>query len=145
MLKPGVSEELKDRTKRQMDDLQREIDRIQPTLQETDTKYQSLQREGQTATAETKDALKGLQELADVKNRVDSSKRKLRQAEKEASKDNGSEKANLKKTLCSNVQKCLTSIETASAKNDEFLKLSTEISGIEMSEDGKRQKQDTLM
>ena len=48
MLKPGVSEELKDRTKRQMDDLQREIDRIQPTLQETDTKYQSLQREGKT-------------------------------------------------------------------------------------------------
>lgn len=140
MLKPGVAPELKERVEADMKNIERELDEITPKLEEFKQKQESMLQAGQEAHRKMKDAQKGKQELDEAKNKVTLAKRKLREAEKEISKDNCAEKKEIKKALRQNVEKYLTTLETASLKHDEYLRASAEIAGIELTEEGKRQR-----
>jgi chromosome segregation ATPase len=145
MLKPGVAPEEKARAEDQMNKIERELQGIQPKMDEVQRKYEDLQKEGQQAYAKMKDAKMGQQELQDAKNKVASAKRKLRSAEESVSTDTGEQKRKIKEEIKQNLKLTLSSLEYASAKYDEILRICCEIAGIDMNEEGKRQKRDNLV
>ena len=140
MLKPGVSPEYKAQVEDQLNNLKREADEIQPMMAEAEQRYESFQSAGQLAHGKMKDAQKGKQELQEANNKVVVAKRKLRDAERDSSTDCNEEKRNIRIELTQNVNKYLSSLKAAGAKYDEFLATSCEIAGIDMTEEGKRQK-----
>ena len=140
MLKPGVSPEYKAQVEDQLNNLKREADEIQPMMAEAEQRYESFQSTGQLAHGKMKDAQKGKQELQEANNKVVVAKRKLRDAERDSSTDCNEEKRNIRIELTQNVNKYLSSLKAAGAKYDEFLATSCEIAGIDMTEEGKRQK-----
>lgn len=144
MLRPGVAPEEKERVENAMKNIQRELEALHPSVKEKEEEHESLQREGQEVTHRLKDAQKGRQELQEARNRVNVAKRKLRDAETEISRDSGAEKREIKNKLRQSVKGGLASLQAASEKYDEFLKASTELAGIQLTEEGKRQEYNNL-
>mmetsp|Transcript_11875 Transcript_11875/g.14741 ORF Transcript_11875/g.14741 Transcript_11875/m.14741 type:complete len:1161 (+) Transcript_11875:53-3535(+) len=140
MLRPGVPPEEKVKLQNLVAELQREIDDLHPQLKEKEVEYNEVQAAGQGAHAKMKDAQRAKQELNDAKSKVAAAKRKLQSAEKEAATDNVAEKRRVRKNMMQSIEKYLSTLELASANHDEYLKSSFELSGIAMTEEGKRQK-----
>ncbi len=140
MLRPGVSPEQKAEVEQRLNIVKNELEAIGPKMAEVQEKFESLQRDGQQVQSRMKDAQKGKGELKDAKNKLASAERKLIAAEKQLSKDSAAEKRQIRNNLRQNIKQYLSSLENASAHYDEYLKLSCEIAGIDMTEEGKRQK-----
>ena len=145
MLKPGVPPEQKARAENQIRVLESELDDITPQMQDLQQQYDSLQKQGQEIQNRMTDARKGREELQEVKNRLAVYKRKLRDAESEVSKDSEEEKRQTKSSLRLAVKKCVSTLEAASENYDTFLSSSTELTGIEFAEEGKRQTLSNLV
>eukprot|EP00551_Chaetoceros_affinis_P006129 CAMPEP_0203670242 /NCGR_PEP_ID=MMETSP0090-20130426/6384_1 /ASSEMBLY_ACC=CAM_ASM_001088 /TAXON_ID=426623 /ORGANISM="Chaetoceros affinis, Strain CCMP159" /LENGTH=1165 /DNA_ID=CAMNT_0050535065 /DNA_START=104 /DNA_END=3601 /DNA_ORIENTATION=+ len=139
MLRPGVSPEQKAQVEQHLNAVREQIEELQPKMDQVQEKFESLQRDGQEVQLKMKDAQKGKSDRNEVKNKLGSAKRKLASAEKEVSRDSADEKRRIRSNLRQNIKQYLSSLESASAHYDEYLKLSCEIAGIDMTEEGKRQ------
>ena len=136
MLSPGVSPEQKEAVERQIQQVDAEIRQLEPDLKEVTSLYNSIQEDGQAVTLRAKDAKKAKNELEDAKKKVALAKRKLREAEEEASKDNDAEKNKHITDLKSHVANSILALENASNKYDEWMKTNRSLAGIKMTEEG---------
>ena len=139
MLKPGVAPEQKQQLESYIQRLEADINGMAPQMKESEDKHFALQKDGQAAVAKMKDAKKGHTELDEAKRKVQLAKRKYVSAQNDVSNDTIQEKKQVKEQIRQNLLACIVSLEKAGEKYDQFLKTSTEISGIDLAEVGKRQ------
>lgn len=144
MLRPGVAPEVKERAENRVNELIGECRDIEPKMHDAQAKHEALQMEGQAAHAKMKDAQKGRSELHEAKRKLDVLQRKLKAAEEDISNDTVAEKKGKRIQLKQYVEKYLESLQRSSDKYQEYLKATTELSGVELSEEGKRQSQRNL-
>jgi len=136
LLSPGVSPEDKNDLEKQLQAIENDIRNLEPGMKEAAAEYESLQKNGQQSSYRYKDAAKALEELGHTKNKVLMAKRKLREAELEASKDNVHEKRQLIKQLKKYISNYVSYLENASENFDSWMSSESTLTGIKVSEDG---------
>lgn len=144
MLSPGVSPEDKNDLEKQLQAIENDIRNLEPGMQEAAAQYESLQKSGQQSSYRYKDAAKALDELGHTKTKVVMAKRKLREAELEASKDNVHEKRQLIKQLKKHVSSYVTYLENASENFDSWMRSESTLTGIRVSEEGLQERERKL-
>jgi len=144
MLSPGVAPADKDQAERLLRASEEALNRIQPELDEAQPAHMRAQHEAQQHAAKFKDAKQGSHDYDQHKEKVELAKRKLREAEKEASKDNQKEKKKCISKIRRLIEAYVNEIENASKMYDQFLESTGILSGVRMSEDGLVQKKNVL-
>jgi len=144
LLSPGVPPEEKERIENEIKNIENEIKILEPMMQEAGTEYESLQKSGQQISYKYKDASKALDELRSAKQKVTFAKRKLREAEQDASKDNANEKRQLMKVLKKQVSNYVLYLESASENFDSWIESESILTGIRVSEDDLHEQQTRL-
>lgn len=148
MLSPGVSQEEKAQAERDLKVAEEEYQRLHPRVAEAQKSFERLQQEAQQLSLKFKDAKQGKADYQQHKERLESAKRKVTEAKKEASKDNNAEKKRLIRQIRDHMIRHTAEIEKATSNYNDYLDAVARQAGIAMSEDGliskKQQLQDQL-
>ncbi len=136
MLKPGVPPEEKERVQRQLQTVEEEVEQMQPAIRAATQAHDAAMAEAQDIQKRFNDAKSGRREIENAKQKVEISKRKLRDAQKDASKDNNTEKKRCVKKVKDNIKMFVAKLETSAARYDAYLQANELLAGIKMSEDG---------
>jgi chromosome segregation ATPase len=87
-LAPGVSEESKEKAKRELDDCNRQLEEIQPAVEEKQSDMQKYQVELQRSTQSLKAAKEHQKQYRTMMSKMQTSKRKLKAEEAKLEVDN---------------------------------------------------------
>eukprot|EP01083_Nonionella_stella_P315147 1137434_1 len=98
--------------------------------------FREAQSETQKVNYQFTEAKKARRELADHKAKVDSYRRRLHEAQKEADKDNVTEKKKHIRNVKKYVKMFVTELENASSRYDSYLLATQKLTGLRMSEGG---------
>lgn len=140
MLSPGVPPEEKEMEAQKLHRLEEELDHLKPLVKEADEAFQETQKSAQIASAKLRDARLALKELGAANSKVERAMRQLEEAEKDANKDDSSEKRKLSMSIRSNTENWLKYLSSAADLFDETLKTSAALAGVKMSSEGVESK-----
>lgn len=148
MLSPGVPQEEKLQAERDLKVAEDEYQKMNPRVAEAQRSFERIQQEAQQLSLKFKDAKQGKADYQQHKERLESAKRKVAEAKKEASKDNKAEKKRLIRQIRDHTSRYIAELEKASTSYNDYLDASVRQAGVSMSEDGlitkKQQLQDQL-
>lgn len=136
MLSPGVPPEEKEMAAQKIETLKQELERLYPLVKEADDAFENTQKSAQSSNAKLNDARLARTQLRDTQNKVERARRQLDQAEKDANKDDTSEKRKLSMSIRSNTENWLKYLSSAADIFDETLETSAALVGIKMSSEG---------
>lgn len=139
MLKPGVPPEQKEKVQRQLETVQEEVEQLQPAIAAATQAHDTAMAEAQDIQKRFNDAKSGRREIQNAEQKVEISRRKLREAQKDAGKDNNTEKKRCVKKMKDHIKKFVANLETAAERYDAYLNANESLAGIKMSEDGLRE------
>ena len=136
MLQPGVSPAEKERVERDLRAAEEALSQVQPSMDAAVEAFQELQSETQKASYQFAEAKKARREVIEHKGKVDSYRRRLNEAKKEADKDNVTEKKKHIRNVKKYVKMFVTELENASSRYDSYLLATQKLTGLRMSEGG---------
>lgn len=131
-LAPGVSEDTKQRTKAELDEVVQRHESLQPAIQKAEQELAETQEKAQAARAKVTEARDNLKDLQRYENKAKSSEAKLREAEKELEVSNDDEKEKLMGLLNKRVHHSLQALEAHSDSYLKMMKATVKCSGLRL-------------
>ena len=136
MLKPGVSQQEKEKVESDIKKVDNDLSELLPGVEQATQLYNEFLKEGQAVTLRTKDAAKAKTELQQIKSKLKTALKKLDDAKAEAQKDYVAEKQGILTKLRNYSSKYISNLETASDQYTQYMENTSKYAVIKMSEDG---------
>jgi chromosome segregation ATPase len=136
MLAPGVSEEVKQRTRTELEELQSQLQDLQPDIESLVQQYQDVLANHQQASASYKAAHATLNEYENARLRLHTAQKKLQDLQQQASKDYALLKKDLHTKLLNHVRLSTAALMAAGQSHASLLESTIELAAIKLTEEG---------
>ncbi len=136
ILKPGTDPRVKEQLADTIKNADEVIAKLQPDLDSFQAKIDALNAKGQVASQHYKEAKKTKQDYDNYTSKLNNQRQKLEEAQENAAKDNGQEKAKKVAKIKKLIENSIAASESAAALHAEVMKSTHTVTGLKMSEDG---------
>jgi len=136
MLAPGVTDEQKAQMQGRVTQLEEDMEKHRPAIEELEKSLSELEANGQLMAARLGEAKKTLTQLAAAQQKLKTAKKKLKANEVAASTDMGDRKKELVKDMMNRIKNGLSSLETHNQCHVHMMTSTHTMAGVKINQDG---------